>query len=72
MASKACPEPAEGRLKADPEWTGRRVDFPAFSEALVKRRAELGEPELPRNAGKSRTPAKRALLEAIEKAGGKW
>jgi hypothetical protein len=63
---------ASKRLKADPEWSGRRVDFPAFSEALSKRRAELGEPELPRNAGKNRTPSKRALLNAIKDAGGKW
>lgn len=36
------------------------------------RRAELGNPELPRNAGQNRTPSKRALLKAIEDAGGKW
>jgi hypothetical protein len=39
---------------------------------LVKRRAELGEPEMPRNAGNNRTPSKRALLKAIEDLGGKW
>jgi hypothetical protein len=39
---------------------------------LVARKAELGSPELPRNAGKNRTPSKRALLKAIEEAGGKW
>lgn len=39
---------------------------------LAARRAELGNPELPRNAGKARTPSKRALLKAIEEAGGKW
>lgn len=39
---------------------------------LAKRRAELGNPELPRNAGKNRTPSKRALLKAIEDIGGKW
>jgi hypothetical protein len=63
---------ASKQLKSDPAWAGRRVDFPAFSLALAKRRAELGEPELPRNAGKDRTPSKRALLKAIEEAGGKW
>ena len=63
---------ASKRLRADPEWTGRRVDFPAFSEALAARRAELGEPELPRNPGTRRTPSKRALLKAIEEAGGDW
>lgn len=39
---------------------------------LAARRAELGNPELPRNAGQNRTPSKRALLKAIEEAGGKW
>ena len=39
---------------------------------LAARRAELGIPELARNAGKNRTPSKRALLKAIEDAGGKW
>ena len=39
---------------------------------LAARRAELGNPELPRNAGKNRTASKRALLKAIEDAGGKW
>ncbi len=64
MASKSS--------KADPGWTGRRLDFPAYSEALSARRAELGEPELPRNSGKNRTASKRALLAEIEKLGGKW
>ncbi|WP_310532368.1 hypothetical protein [Novosphingobium sp.] len=39
---------------------------------LAKRRAELGNPELPRNSGKNRTQSKRALLKAIEDIGGKW
>ena len=63
---------ASKRLKTDEKWTGRRVDFPAFSDALSKRRAELGNPELPRNGGKNRTASKRALLKAIEDIGGKW
>ena len=68
---------ASKRWKTDPEgtapaWTGRRVDFPAFSAALVKRRAELAEPDLPRNSGENRTASKRALLKAIADVGGKW
>jgi len=59
-------------LMTDREWTRRRVDFPAFSAALAKRRAELAEPDLPRNTGQRRTASKRALLKAIEQAGGKW
>ena len=39
---------------------------------LAARRRELGIAELPRNAGKNRTASKRALLKAIEDAGGKW
>jgi hypothetical protein len=32
----------------------------------------LGNPELPRNAGANRTASKKALLKAIEEAGGTW
>ncbi|HQV03545.1 MULTISPECIES: hypothetical protein [unclassified Novosphingobium] len=39
---------------------------------LAARKAELGLPELPRNADKNRTPSKRAPLAEIEKLGGKW
>lgn len=39
---------------------------------LARRKAELGLPDLPRNSGKRRTASKRALLKAIEEAGGKW
>jgi hypothetical protein len=39
---------------------------------IARRRAELGDPELPRNSGARRTPSKRALLKAIEEAGGSW
>ena len=38
---------------------------------LAARRAELGAPDLPRNSGKRRTASKKALLAAIEAAGGK-
>jgi hypothetical protein len=39
---------------------------------LAARRVALNLPELPRNEGQRRTPSKRALLKAIEDAGGKW
>jgi hypothetical protein len=39
---------------------------------VAARSAELGEPEVPRKPGQNRTPSKRALLKAIEDAGGKW
>jgi hypothetical protein len=63
---------ASKRLKAEESWTGRRVDFPAFSDALSKRRTELGNPEMKRNSGERRTASKKALLKAIKDAGGKW
>ena len=65
MASKTSP-------RTDPDGDLRRVSHRVVAERLAARRAELGEPELPRNAGKTRTASKRALLKAIEKAGGKW
>lgn len=39
---------------------------------VAARKAELCLPDLPRNSGKRRTASKRALLKAIEEAGGKW
>ena len=57
----------------DPEpWPGPRVEFGDYAARLSARRAELGDPEIPRNPGDRRTPSKRALLEAIERVGGKW
>jgi hypothetical protein len=48
------------------------VTLEALGRRIAERRAQLGEPEVPRNAGTRRTPSKRALLKAIEDAGGKW
>ena len=48
------------------------VTLEALGEAVGRRRAVLGDVEVPRNAGTRRTPSKRALLKAIEDAGGKW
>jgi hypothetical protein len=50
----------------------RVIDMAAFAPELARRRAAAGDPAPPRNAGNRRTPAKRALLKAIEKAGGEW
>lgn len=44
----------------------------ALGEAVDRRRAVVGAVEIPRNTGTRRTPSKRALLKAIEEAGGKW
>jgi hypothetical protein len=58
--------------KTSTDWPGQRVDHSAFAAALAERRAAIGTPDLPRNAGKRRTPSKKVLLKAIEGAGGKW
>jgi len=43
-----------------------------FGRRIAARKAALGNPKLPRNAGNNRSASKRALLKAIEQAGGKW
>lgn len=43
-----------------------------FGREVLLRRAAAGDPVMPRNTGKRRTASKRALLKAIEEAGGKW
>ena len=48
------------------------IDMAELGARLARRKAELGLPDLPRNSGKNRTASKRALLKAIEEAGGKW
>lgn len=53
------------------------VKLEDFAADLARRRSEYEAkhghpPELPRNSGKRRTASKRALLKAIEKAGGRW
>jgi hypothetical protein len=63
---------ASKRLSEDEGWTGRRIDMRELGRRIAARKAELGLPDPPRNAGKNRTPSKRALLKAIEEAGGKW
>ncbi len=65
--SKVSSEPI-----SEDSWPGRIVDMAELGARLAKRRAELGNPVMPRNAGKNRTPSKIALLKAIEDAGGKW
>lgn len=54
------------------DWPGPRISHPEFAARLAARRAELGEVDMPRNTGTRRTASKRALLDAIEKAGGRW
>ena len=48
------------------------IDMAEFGRDLMRRREAAGNPVPPRNSGNRRTPSKRALLKAIEEAGGKW
>lgn len=48
------------------------ITLEAFGRELSRRREAAGQPDLPRNSGKRRTESKKALLAAIEAAGGKW
>jgi hypothetical protein len=53
------------------------VPLAEFAADIDRRLAEYeareGKPfDIPRNSGKRRTASKRALLKAIEAAGGKW
>lgn len=48
------------------------IPFEDYVAYLAQRRAEVGPLDVPRNAGNRRTASKRALLAAIEAAGGKW
>ena len=66
MASKTS------KAELDADRGLRRVSHREMVEKLIRRRAELGEVHVPRNSGTRRTPSKRALLKAIDDAGGKW
>lgn len=59
MASKTCN--AEPRVES----------MTAFATKLAARRAELGEPVMPRNVGGERTKSKKALLAEIDGAAAK-
>ncbi len=48
------------------------IQLAEFGRAIAARKVALGIADPPRNAGKNRTASKRALLKAIEEAGGKW
>ena len=54
------------------DWLGPVTTHEEFAARLFARRAELGNPDMPRNSGNRRTASKRALLKAIEELGGKW
>lgn len=70
FAKKAWAIMALKTFKADKEQPV--IQMAELGARLAKRKAELNLPDLPRNADKNRTPSKRALLKAIEDAGGTW
>jgi hypothetical protein len=57
---------------AEPRASEEVIDMVEFGRDLRRRRQAAGSPDMPRNSGKRRTASKRALLKAIEEAGGKW
>jgi hypothetical protein len=64
---------AEAILASQTLNTNRQpIPLAEFVADIDRRRRETGITELPRNPGKNRTASKRALLKAIEEAGGKW
>lgn len=54
----------------DEDWPGRQICHQEYSAKLAERRAELGNPELPRKSGARRTASKRALLAVATQAEG--
>ena len=52
--------------------SSKAIPLAEFAADIERRRQETGVTELPRNSGKRRTASKRALLQAITEAGGKW
>ncbi|VVT12643.1 hypothetical protein [Erythrobacter sp. EC-HK427] len=62
MASKTSPDKPQEQV----------IRMGEFGRRIAARKAELGLPDPPRNAGTNRTESKRALLQAIKDAGGEW
>jgi hypothetical protein len=50
----------------------KAIPLADFVADIERRRAVTGVDELPRNAGNRRSESKKALLDAIRDAGGKW
>ena len=52
--------------------TDRAIPLAEFAADIARRREETGITAVSRNSGTRRTESKRALLKAIEDAGGRW
>jgi hypothetical protein len=50
----------------------KAISLEEFGRDVERRRRAAGAIDMPRNAGNRRTASKRALLKAIEDAGGAW
>ena len=48
------------------------ITLDQLGRSIERRRAAAGDPPVPRNPGTRRTASKRALLTAIQEAGGDW
>lgn len=59
-------------MESRPFASRRPIPFADFAADVARRQAEYGPIEVTRNSGTRRTESKRALLRAIEEAGGKW
>jgi hypothetical protein len=54
------------------DWQGRVIAHDDLVSRLAARWEEIGEPEMPRNAGNRRSASKRALLAALHQLGADW
>ncbi|SEJ81813.1 hypothetical protein SAMN05428950_103317 [Sphingomonas sp. OV641] len=52
--------------------TDRAIPLAELAADIARRREETGINAVSRNSGTRRTESKRALLKAIEDAGGRW
>lgn len=54
------------------DWQSRVIEHGDLMSCLAARRKEVGELEMPRNAGNRRSASKRALLAALDQHGADW
>lgn len=61
-------------MASTPSKADKAPTLEEFGRDVLRRRIAAGvsDGDLPRNTGKRRTASKKALLKAIEDAGGKW
>lgn len=52
--------------------TSKPIAFEDFAADMARRKAAVGDIDVPRNAGNRRTESKRALLKALGETGARW